>query len=291
MLTATDLSTLYRLRVTERLFDDKCRRLNFGAGDDRHSGLCELLRQSVQSNTEERPRVTHVVSGVRGSDSSAAVMQLTFTLRVGAGAGLDVECTWQLPSLVRLVRQSAPREEERKEQDDPKHKKRRAVIPAEDDLDSLDFPDLPDELLTTSSRPHSSTAAVASQTTADDEAVWMRELSLITHRLLDLHLASPTAASFASSTTPQSTAALEVTQLKEQVRLLEQQVATEAERAERAERELRSGGGNGNGGAGGNGGGAGHDVVDKRKPRQMSDRSVINPAMRKRKARGIHLDG
>ena len=288
ILTATDLSTLYQARITERLFDDKCRRLNFGAGADRYSGLCDLLRQCMQSNTDAQPRVTHAVSGVRGSDCSNAVMELTFTLRVGSGSGLDVECSWQLPSLLRRIRQTEPTEE-RKEQasDNPKRKKRR--VPAEDDLDSLDFPDLPDELLASTSHSHASSSTVASHSTADDEYVYSREVALIVHRLLDLHLAGPSAsAASASSGNSQTTASLELTQLKEQVRLLEQQVSTQTERAERVERELRS---SGNGGGEGNGVGIRHDVADKCKPRQMSDRSVVNPGVRRRKARGIHIEG
>ena len=291
ILTATDLSTLYQIRITERLFDDKCRRLNFGAGTERYTALCDLLRQCTHSNTAAQPRVTYAVRGVKGSDCSTAVLELTFTLRVGSGAGLDVECGWQLPSLLRRVRQTRPTEERKEEQealDDPKRRKRR--VAAEDDLDSLDFPDLPDELLASISHPHSAAPATASQSAPDDEYVYSREIGLIVHHLLDLHLSGPAAsAASALSGGAQSAGSLEVSQLREQVRLLEQQVAAQTERAERVEREMRSGGGNG--AAGGNGGSGEHDVAGKRKPRQMSDRSVINPGVKKRKARGIHLEG
>ena len=288
-LTGTDLSTLYQARITERQFDDKCRRLNFGAGAERYSGLCDLLRHCIQSSTAAQPRVTHAVSGVRGSDCSTAVLELTFTLRVGSGAGLDVECSWPLPSLLRRARQTQPTEERKEDQpsDDPKRRKRRMA--AEDELDSLDFPDLPDELLASTSHPHSSSTHVASHTTADDEHVYAREIALIVHRLLDLHLSGASTSS-ASSTSGQLAASLELTQLKEQVRLLEQQVVSQTERAEQVERELRSIGNSGAAG-GGNGAAGAQGVADKRKPRQMSDRSVINPGVKKRKARGIHLEG
>ncbi|MCJ1297036.1 hypothetical protein MMC34_008605 [Xylographa carneopallida] len=291
LLTATDLSSLYQARISERQFDDKCRRLNFGAGAERYSGLCDLLRQCADSNTEAQQRVTHSVSGVRGRDCSAAVLQLTFTLRVGSGAGLDVECAWKLPSLLRRLRQCEPTEERKEEEaDDPKRSKRRAA--AEDELDSLDFPDLPDELLAASSRPlPSASHTAASHSAEDDEYVYCREVALIVHRLLDLRLAhsdTSQAAPSGGAGGVQGGAALEVVQLKEQVRLLEQQVATQTERAERTEQELRSMGGGG--GVGGNGVASAHDVTGKRKPRQMSERSVINPGVKRRKARGIHLE-
>ena len=254
LLTVTDISNFYQLRVDADTFDSIRQSSMFTATSTHH--LCDLMSTAITANTPTTPRITHT--------TSPTTLTLTFTVII---AGARMLFSYTLPPLMsRGLDEDADRPDEGKDAGDRAGSRKRKKGPAVDYADSLDFPDL-DFLSPTSPPPQ------GPQSERFSPSLYRREMTTLLHSLLKLQL---------STASPASNAVVDLHGANAR---LEAELEGMREEVERLRRDR-----GGDGGLGG-GEGAGRNVAVKKASAVLkpADRSLLNPNVRRRRHRGIKL--
>ena len=267
VLTATDTaaSQLWQLRVDEAAFNAAKRRLGIGS-DGQHAEMVAMLQSAVLSSpSAQQPRVLH-----QQPQSLSAPLTLQLTLLVHQ---LRITSSWTLQPLLRQPTAAVAVT---------------AAAAGSDGAveDSLPFPDCDflDE-----PPPRQLRQAVSSPSEAEQRRLYQAELGLFLHRLLAAFVSAtatsqPSSSSALSSPSPSSAA--DAALLEASVRTLEARLAASEEEVERM-KAVMAGAAGGAGGRRGQAADGGAAARRKEGVRKMSDRSVLNPNLKRRRQRGI----